>query len=398
MPRTVAPPVPAWRPPALLLLALLAVAPASASASVADPGRAAREAAAEAKLVELKRRVVALAAEQKQAEDAKSDTLAALRAADAAVAEAQGAVDAAAVEQARLAEALAAKQAEREALAARLGAQRAALGRLVRAAYAAGRHEQLKLLLAQDQLGAIGRTLAYHRHLQAQRAAQVRAVLDELAVLARLTDEVQAQQAAVAAAAASAEAAVVALEAERESRREALAGIEARFKDGEARLAALGRDQRAVEALLAELRDALSDIPKQLDDDRPFSARRGQLPLPVQGGSVRERFGTAIAGGQRSEGVRFAVPRGTPVRAVAPGRVAYADWLKGHGLLLVLDHGGGWMSLYAHGDRLEAEVGDWVQAGDVVARAGSSGGAAESSLYFELRRDGQPVDPRGWWR
>lgn len=389
---------PATLRPVLLVLALLVLAPAINTAAAAEPGRAAREAEAEARLVELKRRVVALAADQQRAERAKSATLVALREADAAVAEAQGAVDDAAAEQARLATALASKEAEREALAQRLQGQRAALGRLIRAAYAAGRHEQLKLLLAQDQLGVIGRTLAYHRHLQAQRSAQVRAVLDELAMLARLTDEVKAQQAGVAAAAATAEAAVAALATERETRRAALAAIEARFKDGEARLAALGRDQRAVETLLAELRDALSDIPKQLDDDRPFAARRGELPLPVQGGSVRERFGMPIPGGQRSEGVRFAVARGTPVRAVAPGRVAYADWLKGHGLLLVLDHGGGWMSLYAHGDRLEADVGDWVQAGDIVARAGSSGGASESALYFELRRNGQPVDPRGWWR
>lgn len=381
---------------ALLALSLLLALPAHAQP--ADPQRAAREADAQAKLDALKARVAALAAEQKAAEAERSSAAVALRAADAAVAEAQAAADAAAAEQTRLADALAAKEAERLALAGRLEAQRQALARLVRAAYVAGRHEQLRLLLAQDQVGAIARTLAYHRHVQQARAAQVRRVLDELDALAALTAAVAQQKAVVAEAAAEASATLAALAAQTAARREALAALDASFRDREARIAALGRDQRAVEALLAELRDAIADIPKRLDDDRPFASRRGTLPLPVVGGTVRERFGMPIPGGQRSEGVRFAVARGTPVRAVAPGRVVYADWLKGYGLLLIIDHGGGWMSLYAHGDRLERDVGDWVREGDTVARAGTSGGADQSALYFELRRGGQPVDPRGWWR
>ena len=384
---------------ALVLLALASLSPSTAlSAPLASSERTAREAEAEAKLTGLKRRVAVLAAEQQRAEEEKSATLVALREADARVALAQAAADAAIAEQARLASDLAIKEAEHQALASRLSTQREALARLVRAAYAAGRHEQLELWLAQDQIGTIGRALAYHRHLQQQRTRQVRAVLDELAALAVLTDAMKTQQAAAMAAIAVTDAALSALEVEREHRRAGLAVIEVEFKNREARIAALGRDQRGLETLLDELRDALSDIPKRLEDDHPFASRRGALPLPVEGGRVRERFGMAISGGQRSEGVRFAVARGTPVRAVAPGRVAYADWLKGFGLLLILDHGDGWMSLYAHGDRLERAVGDWVGSGDIVARAGSSGGASESALYFELRRDGQPVDPRGWWR
>lgn len=380
----------------LLAFAVLAATPSLAQAP--DPQRAAREAEAQAQLEALKRRVVALAAEQKRAEAEKSETLTALREADARVAEAQQAVEAAEAEQARLAESLAEKDAERAALAETLKAQREVLARLVRAAYAAGRHEQLKLLLAQDQVGAMGRALAYHRHVQADRARRVQGVLGELDALAALTADVQRQQAEVATAAAAATAALAALEQERKARRQALSTLEAAFKDREARLAALGRDQRTVEALLAELRDAIADIPKQLEDDRPFPSRRGQLPLPVQGGRVLERFGSALPGGLQSDGVRFAVARGTPVRAVAPGRVAYADWLRGYGLLLILDHGDGWMSLYAHNDTLRRGVGDWVGQGEILARAGDSGGASQPALYFELRRNGQPVDPRGWWR
>lgn len=381
-----------------LLLVSAVIGSTLSLAQGADPQRAAREAEAQAQLDALKRRVVALAAEQKRAEAEKSSALVALREADGRVAEAQRVVEAAEAEQARLAAALAAKEAERSALAEALKAQREVLARLVRAAYAAGRYEQLKLLLAQDQVGAMGRSLAYHRHVQADRARRVQGVLAELDALAALTAEVQRQQADVAAAAASATTALAALEGEREARRQAVTALEASFKDREARLAALGRDQRAVEALLAQLRDAIADIPKRLDDDRPFASRRGQLPLPVEGARVLERFGAALPGGLQSDGVRFAVARGTPVQAVAPGRVVYADWLKGYGLLVILDHGEGWMSLYAHNDTLRRGVGDWVRQGDALARAGDSGGAPQPVLYFELRRNGQPVDPRGWWR
>ncbi|GAB3731139.1 peptidoglycan DD-metalloendopeptidase family protein [Silanimonas algicola] len=379
-------------------MAFAALGAAPSLAQPADPQRAAREAEAQAQLDALKRRVAALVEQQKRVEAEKSETLSALRQADARVAEAQQAVDAAEADQARLAEALAAKEAERAALADALKGQREVLARLVRAAYAAGRHEQLKLLLAQDQVGAMGRALAYHRHVQADRARRVQGVLAELDALATLTADVRRQQGEMATVAAAATTALATLEDERGARRQALAGLEAAFQDRQARLAALGRDQRAVETLLAELRDAIADIPKRLDEDRPFASRRGQLPLPVEGGRVLERFGAALPGGLQSDGVRFAVARGTPVRAVAPGRVAYADWLKGYGLLLILDHGDGWMSLYAHNDRLSRGVGDWVGQGDTLARAGDSGGASQTALYFELRRNGQPVDPRGWWR
>ncbi len=380
-------------------MALPSATRAQPAGSTASEGtREAREAAAEAQLTELKRRVVALAAAQKRAEAEKSSTLAAVREADRRVAEAEQALAAAEAQRETLATTLAAQQREREVLSARLSEQREALARLVRAAYAQGRHEQLKLLLAEDQISRIRRTLTYHRHLQSQRSAQVAAVLSELETLAALTREVETTQAEVAAAAGEAQTALAALATERDARRSTLAGLETEFASRSAQLTALGRDQKTVEALLADLRDALSDIPKQPDDARPFASRRGQLPLPVEGGQVRERFGMAIPGGQLSEGVRFAVARGTSVHAVAPGRVAYADWLRGYGLLLILDHGDGWMSLYAQSDRLERGIGDWVRSGDVVARAGSSGGAADSALYFELRRNGQPVDPRGWWR
>ncbi|MCE2944139.1 MAG: murein hydrolase activator EnvC family protein [Lysobacteraceae bacterium] len=380
---------------ALLAAAWLAAAPVPAA--TADAARAKKEAEADAQLRALRQRVALLAVAQREDEARRDAGLAALREADAAVAAADRDREAADAGLADADRELAAREGEREALARRLEDERSRLARLVRAAYAQGRHEQLRLLLAQDQVGAAQRALAYQRYLQEARAGEVRGLLDRLDALARATAEVEARRTAQAAAAAAARRARDALAERRREQAEALRALKAGLVARAGEIEALRRDQRALERLLADLRDAIADVPKQLADDRPFASRRGELPLPVQGRVLR-RFGAPVAGALTSDGVQFAADEGSAVRAVAPGRVVYADWLRGQGLLLVIDHGGGWMTLYGNAQRLARDVGDWVSAGEVVARAGRSGGAQASGIYFELRRDGQPVDPRGWWR
>ncbi|MFN8902280.1 MAG: murein hydrolase activator EnvC family protein [Lysobacteraceae bacterium] len=380
---------------ALLAAAWLAAAPVPAA--TADAARAKKEAEADAQLRALRQRVALLAVAQREDEARRDAGLAALREADAAVAAADRDREAADAGLADADRELAAREGEREALARRLEDERSRLARLVRAAYAQGRHEQLRLLLAQDQVGAAQRALAYQRYLQEARAGEVRGLLDRLDALARATAEVEARRTAQAAAAAAARRARDALAERRREQAEALRALKAGLVARAGEIEALRRDQRALERLLADLRDAIADVPKQLADDRPFASRRGELPLPVHGRVLR-RFGAPVAGALTSDGVQFAADEGSAVRAVAPGRVVYADWLRGQGLLLVIDHGGGWMTLYGNAQRLARDVGDWVSAGEVVARAGRSGGAQASGIYFELRRDGQPVDPRGWWR
>ena len=121
----------------------------------------------------------------------------------------------------------------------------------------------------------------------------------------------------------------------------------------------------------------------------------GPMRLPVQG-SLLAGFGGNMPDGHRSDGLLIAGAVGSEVRAVAAGRVAYADWLKGYGLLLIIDHGNGWMSLYAFNDSLLKNVGDSVKVNDAIATLGRSGGQASPALYFELRQNGQPKDPRVW--
>ena len=175
----------------------------------------------------------------------------------------------------------------------------------------------------------------------------------------------------------------------------ALASLERTFTDQGARLAALGKDEKDLVALLERLRDAIADIPKVLAGAEPLSTRRGRVPWPVEG-RVLQGFGTTAPDGRAVEGLLIGARAGADVQAIAHGRIAYADWLKGYGLLAIVDHGDGFMSLYAHNEALLKDVGDWVDAGDALATVGASGGRSEPGVYFELRRDGQPVDPAAW--
>jgi len=376
---------------------LLALALAAGGVPAQDDDQAAREAELKARLEAVRDEQRRIDVERAGARGQSRDLVAKLREDELAIA--RVAAEIAALDEriiAQVAE-VARLDAEAAGIEARLATQRAALAALLRSAYAAGRHERLRILFAPEDLGRIERALAYHRYLQEARAGEVRGLLDRLDALARATAEVEARRTAQAAAAAAARRARDALAERRREQAEALRALKAGLVARAGEIEALRRDQRALERLLADLRDAIADVPKQLADDRPFASRRGELPLPVQGRVLR-RFGAPVAGALTSDGVQFAADEGSAVRAVAPGRVVYADWLRGQGLLLVIDHGGGWMTLYGNAQRLARDVGDWVSAGEVVARAGRSGGAQASGIYFELRRDGQPVDPRGWWR
>jgi murein hydrolase activator len=285
---------------------------------------------------------------------------------------------------------------EKVALEARLQQQRDALAQLLRSAYALGRHEQLKLLLAQDRVDRAGRVLAYHRYFQRDRVARIGALLEQLRELAQIGQAVRVQRETLDATRLAQAASIAELEATRASRRELVASLDSRFRDARARLDALGRDERALSRLLESLRDVFADIPQQIDAAMPFAQRRGALRLPLEG-KVLSGFGATLPDGRTSQGWLIGGSAGTRVAAVAPGRVAFADWLKGYGLIVILDHGDGYMSLYAQNDTLLKEAGDWVARGDALAGVGSSGGQSEAALYFELRRNGSPVNPKGWF-
>lgn len=287
-------------------------------------------------------------------------------------------------------------QAERARQETELSGEKESLAALMRSTYALGRLDTLKLVLAQDQLADTGRLLAYQGQLQRVRLTRIDRVRELLRSLQALQTETETARIALEEIRAAEVSNLLALETERRQRQGIQADLKRALAKVEARVDELDQDRTDIEALLAELRSVIGDVPSLLPEDRPFAELKGRLPRPLDG-KLLLGFGQTHLG-RASAGVRIEATRGAKVRAVARGRVAFSDWLRGYGLLLILDHGDGYMSLYGRCESLLASEGEWVEAGTAVALAGDSGGASEVALYFELRNGGQALDPAGWWR
>jgi len=402
-------------------------AQAEAAYKAAEQARqkaAADKAAAEGRLQALRKQLDALADQQHEAEGERTDASKALRTADTRVGQATRELHetetAIAAQQARLAE----LEGQQAALKNKLVRQRAELAALVRSAYALGGDQQLKLLLAQDRVVDLARAMEYHRYLEQDRLTRIHALTDQLRRLADLSKQVDAQRATLAASHDEQAARLKAVETQRTQRSQLIASIDASYHDRAARIAAMDRDAGSLEGLVKKLSVVMAKAPPvpppppppvrvasvtaphhevpviavpapvhapPMPAAVPFNGSPGHLPWPVAG--------RVISGfGDPANGLLIAGRPGEEVRAVAGGRVAFANWLKGYGLLVIVDHGNGLMSLYANNDALLKNAGDAVQAGDALATVGSSGGQARDALYFEIRQNGKAVDPRAWLR
>jgi septal ring factor EnvC (AmiA/AmiB activator) len=287
---------------------------------------------------------------------------------------------------------LALEKRERET---ELEGERAALAAQMRAAYMIGREEPLKLLLNQRDPARAGRMFAYYGYFGRARAGQIARIENFVARIAELDAELEAEQARLADLETRQRGEVERLDKARAERGEVLASLTAEARSRAASLDRLKREQSALEKLLRELRRAIEKFPS--DSKSPFARMRGKLAWPTTG-RVIARYGQTRAGGLKWDGVLLSTTRGAPVRAVYHGRVIYADWLAGLGLLVILDHGDGYLSLYGHNEQIYRKVGERVTAGDPVAAAGDTGGRSSPELYFEIRRAGRPVSPSPWFR
>ena len=287
---------------------------------------------------------------------------------------------------------LAAEKHEREG---EVREKRAALAGQLRAAYTIGRQEPLKLLLNQKDPALAGRMFAYYSYFGRARAAQIRLIEENVARIAELEGELDAEDQELAELERQQRAQLHQLELSRVERSHVLASLEAQSHTRAQSLERLRSQQAGLEKLLRELRAAMERFP--LEGNDAFARLRGKLAWPVSG-RVLARFGDARAGGVRWDGVLVATERGAPVKTVCQGRVIYADWLPGLGLLTIVDHGDGYLSLYGHNERLYKAAGEQVATGDTIAAAGDSGGSSRPELYFEIRKGGKPVDPRPWFK
>lgn len=289
----------------------------------------------------------------------------------------------------------AALAAERRARETDLAQNRSALAGQLRAAYLIGREEPLKMLLNQKDPQRAGRMFVYYSYFGRARAEQIHGIENDVQAIATLDEQLEAEDAKLAELEKQHRADLLELQQAREKRSGVLASLTAESNSHAQSLERLKSQQGGLEKLLRELRRAVESFP--LDNNDAFARLRGKLAWPV-GGKLVARFGESRAGGVKWDGVLVATERGAPVRAVYGGRVIYADWLPGLGLLTIIDHGEGYMSLYGHNERLYKAAGERVSAGDTVGSAGDSGGSNRPEVYFEIRKGGKAVDPRPWFR
>ncbi|MES1189975.1 MAG: peptidoglycan DD-metalloendopeptidase family protein [Steroidobacter sp.] len=272
--------------------------------------------------------------------------------------------------------------------------ERDALAGEIRLAYMNGNSAQLKLLLNQQDPAQLGRMLGYYGYFSRARAQRIEAINDHLGHLAMLTDNIQQQSTKLRAIENDQARSVSMLAKAREKRATTLRQVETKLKNGNERLAKLQADAKSLERLIEELRRA-AEARERENGSRRTVTGHGHWPWPVKGELIA-RYGQTRAGGLKWQGLMIAAPEGTQVHAPAAGRVLYSDWLPGLGLLLVLDHGNGIMSLYGHNEQLYKKQGEEVNAGDVLAAVGDSGVGGRSGLYLEIRDGKRPVDPLGW--
>ncbi|MBP8202307.1 MAG: murein hydrolase activator EnvC [Pseudomonas sp.] len=314
---------------------------------------------------------------------------------------------------------------------ARLEQQRL-IGIQARAAYQSGRQEYIKLLLNQQNPEKFSRTLTYYDYLSEARMEQLDAFNETLRQLANVELEIVNQQSLLLEQKGALDNRRGQLADVRKERQLALAKLNKEFSARDRKLkarqqeqanlaqvlktieATLARQAREAEtarqqALLAAREEQTANTAQPLSSGPlvsagasfggPFASARGKLPWPVNGRLVA-RYGTPRGDDARTkwDGVLIGASAGSQVHAVHGGRVVFADWLRGAGLLVILDHGNGYLSLYGHNQSLLRDAGDVVKAGDAISTVGNSGGQNASALYFAIRQQGRPIDPAQWCR
>lgn len=387
-----------------------------ASALLALPAVAQNSRETERKLEKIQSELKSVAAERRNIETQRGSASQKLREADEKVGKSNRQLRDIETRLAREQASLADLQQQRTALHERMGAQRQELAKLLRAAYLQGQDAPLKLLLAQDRVADGGRMLAYYGYLQRDRTQRIAELDTQLRELDDVERQIVQRRAELDQTREQQRTQLGRLQKDRKERATLVAQLDQRYKDRSTRERELGRDAKGLEQLLKKLRVAAARAEAQRKAAAERAARNqaagekpptrkptvvasapqvGGLGWPVSG-ALLAGFGATMPDGRSSDGLLIGAGAGTPVKAVADGQVVYAEWMTGYGLLLIVDHGNGYMSLYAHNDSLLKDTGERVKRGDTVARVGTSGGQGQAALYFELRRNGQPVDPSAW--
>ena len=384
----------------LLLTLWLTVICAQTFAATA-PGNTRKE-----ELTELRGRIEALQKKLAASEDSKNEAADALRESERAISQANRALRGLADEQRVVSARMADLQAQSRRINSDIEAQRARLGRLLYQQYMGVQPDVVKLLLNNENPNQIARDLQYLTYLARARADLIVTMRSNLERISGLAEETTRQSAELAAIEADQQAQRKVLETEKNARQAVLTKVSRQIADQRREISTLKRNENRLTKLIEQLSRMLArkKSPALRSDRVPdagaavgaFAQLRGRLNLPVRG-ELRNRFGTPREGsGVLWKGVFIAAGTGQEVKSIAAGRVVFADWLRGFGNLLIIDHGDGFMSLYGNNESLFKQVGDTAQIGETVASVGNSGGNMDSGLYFEIRHQGKAFDPLAW--
>jgi septal ring factor EnvC (AmiA/AmiB activator) len=363
-------------------------------------------------LQDMQSRIRAMQQELEQASEDRSDVADALKKSERRISDVNRSLRKLAARQTTLLQTLAELKEETGATQAKLDEQQVRLAELLRERYMQGEGDALKLMLNGQDPSEVARNLAYYGYIGRARAdliSQHRATLARLDELRRKTQE---QNASLAQVKNERIAQKNDLESEKVARQAVLYKLSRQIRSQRKQIDTMVRNEKRLSRLVARLA-ALSRASKTLPSPGTsgervsrvadaslaglvFARLRGKLALPVAG-EILHKFGQGRDGGGPAwKGLFIRAREGADVHAVGSGRVAFADWLRGFGNLLIIDHGDGYLSLYSNNESLYKQPGESVRAGDVVASVGATGGQSEPGLYFELRHLGQPFDPLVW--
>ena len=276
----------------------------------------------------------------------------------------------------------------------RLNKQQEILSGQMRAAYSMGQQQSIKLLLNQQDTDKIGRAQEYFNYLNHARQEQIdsffKTIRQKQQTETKLEETLLTRDKLLQAQKDKKRQ----RQKQRLKRKNLLTELSSKIKNQENTLSSLQTSRGKIENLLKSLGELLANIPT--DTASNFKSLKGKLPWPIKG-TFLGKFGQSKRhGGLKWNGVLIKAKTGTSVRTIGSGRVAFSDWLQGFGFITIIDHGNGYMSLYGHNETLFKQSGEWVQAGEVIASAGDSGGQQQSGVYFEIRSRGKPVNPANW--
>ena len=264
----------------------------------------------------------------------------------------------------------------------------------ISAAYKLGNQEPIKLLLNQEDPQKIARVFKYYGYFLQARTEKIQRYMADVNKLSEVIEDINRQKLELTKSRAALETGQEKLRGRVAKRSGTLSALQASLRTDKKKLGSLQKERGKLEEILSAVEEAVTDM-KLPKNYQPFVSRKGKLKWPLKG-RVAHSYGSPRSGELRWEGWLISAKAGAAVNAVHNGRVVFSNYLRGFGLLIILDHGDGYMTLYAHNQELLKDTGDWVQSSETLARAGDTGGLSKPALYFEIRKQGKPADPKSW--